>query len=100
MNVQAIGDEVYADGWLVALLAKDSGCASAIDQFRDWLENAESTEPEVDAFGHEVPREPDADSYEAALQDVATSITPFIRGGLVRVSDLHRILEQLKEETP
>lgn len=86
MNVQTIGDEVYADGWLVALLAKDSGCASAIDQFRDWLEHA--------------PPEQGAASYEAALQDMATSITPFIRGGLVRVSDLHRILDQLKEETP
>lgn len=99
MNVQTIGDEVYADGWLVALLATDTGCASAIDLFRDWLEHATVADDRPDE-PEPTPPEQGADSYEAALQDVATSITPFIRGGLVRVSDLHRILAQLKEETP
>lgn len=97
MNVQTIGNEVYADGWLVALLAKDSGCASATDEFRYWLEHATVADDRPD---EPEPPEQGADSYEAALQDVATSITPFIRDGLVRVSDLHRILAQLKEETP
>lgn len=99
MNVQAIGNEVYADGWLVALLATDTGCASAIDTFRDWLEHAQVADDREEPEDKPMP-EQGADSYEAALQDVATSITPFIRGGLVRVSDLHRILAQLKEETP
>lgn len=99
MNVQAIGDEVYADGWLVALLATDTGCASAIDEFRSWLENAQVADDREEPEDKPTP-EQGADSYEAALQDVATSLTPFIRGGLVRVSDLHRILAQLKEETP
>lgn len=98
MNVQAIGDEVYADGWLVALLAVDTGCASAIDAFRDWLEHA----CVADDASEDVPekRAEDVGDYEAALQDVATSITPFVRGGLVRVADLHRVMQQLKEETP
>lgn len=100
MNVQAIGDEVYADGWLVAFLATDTRCASAIDQFRDWLENAQVIDDREEPAPDVVVKDSGTESYEAALQDVATSITPFIRGGLVRVSDLHRILEQLKEETP
>lgn len=81
------------------MLATDTGCASAIDTFRDWLEHAQVADDREEPTP-DVVKDSGAESYEAALQDVATSLTPFIRGGLVRVSDLHRILAQLKEETP
>lgn len=115
-GLHVIGDEIYFDGYLVALIAEGVP-ASAMETFRcdmarglladpdnPYCETCEATlvhkttcsahDPDVEL----VKAEDAPHVYDAALDDLLSGMKPFVKGGLVRYADLSRIAQQLKEE--
>lgn len=103
-----IGDEIYYEGSLVALII-DSPETSILADFRHGFLNATLFEDEQQLCdfctkeiesGARIVAETDADeAYDAALDDLISGIKPFVKGGLVRYADLSRIAQQLKDES-
>ena len=102
-----IGDEIYYEGSLVALIV-DSPETSILADFRHRMLNATLFEDEPDLCGdcqkeltvaNRIVAPTDSDeAYDAALDDLLSGVKPFAKGGLVRYADLSRIAQELKEE--
>jgi hypothetical protein len=118
-GVDLYGDEVHFDGYLVAILVQSGVPATVMATFTDELENglldedvccrecgAEAVVPHRDDCseyddapeGCGTEEEGDVD-YVAALTDTWTSLFPFVKGGLVKWTDVMNVLTQLKEES-
>lgn len=99
MNVQVIGDEIHFDGYVVGMLAQAGVPATVMADLEEWLNNA-TLDPPADDAEPEPSSDPDPDAYDAALADVELAAKEYAKGGLLRLSDLAKIVAQLKEETP
>lgn len=78
MKVQIIGDEVWADGHLVALLVEHQTPATVQDDFRHWLEGAAVIMPTIH------------DEKLDAADKVFARIEGAARGAFVKVEDVAR----------
>lgn len=118
-DVNLIGNEVYFEGFLVALLVETGTPPTFMDQFTYGLldgtlfleedtDAPKCPECEVEAIyphlhdcsHYEPPKVEEAESeYDCAMDDILRSMKPFNKGGLIRWEDLKRIVAQLKEES-
>lgn len=115
-GLNIIGDEIYFDGYLVALIAEGVP-ASATETFRCDMARGLIADPDVPycetceaTLVHKTTcsaHDPDIvlnkaedapQVYNGAVDDLVSGIKPFVKGGLVRYDDLSRIAQQLKEE--
>jgi hypothetical protein len=106
LNAQLIGDELLYRGERVAVLVESGTTATTMGDFIDELIAGtlnEDERPDPCDCAHL----PGCPNYRAELaqkfvdqtyKDVLDNLRPFARGGLVRFTDIERILEQLKEE--
>lgn len=87
--LQLIGDELFFDRQLVAMLT--TGATPTVQQaFRDLIEFGEDPE--------DVPIvKEQADDYVQALEDLGIGAKEFAKGGLLRMTDLAIIIDRLKE---
>lgn len=90
IRVQVIGDEIHADGELMAIMTTNAA-PSARGRFEDAIRDLEI--PNGDAE-EEAPSS-DAHPLDALVERANESA----KGGLLRMSDLTRIVRQLKEPT-
>lgn len=90
IRVQVIGDEIHADGELMAILTTNAA-PSARGRFEDAILDLEI--PTGDAKDEE--KTTDAHPLDALVERANESA----KGGLLRMSDLSRIVRQLKEPT-
>lgn len=93
MSIRVIGDEIYHDGVLVALLT--TGVPSTMmGNFLDWLDEAEVPEESSSA---EDGADGKPTAVEEALDVLWSKATDSAKGGLLRMPDLSRIVAQIKE---
>ena len=86
-GIQIIGDEIFHDGTLVAILT--TGVPPTImDRFTDKLEECDLR-----------PKEGDETKPRDVLGELLEKATKIARGGLLRLPDLARIVASLKECT-
>lgn len=107
MDVQIIGDEIWADGFLVGLLVQTGAPATVIGAFTDGVnsgdlfktaqdEDSESNVPEKSSPPSETSEV--SRGYGAALKDVSDSLKPYVKGGLIRVADVEKVVLELGSE--
>lgn len=115
-GLNIIGDEIYFNGYLVALIAEGVP-ASAMETFRcdmargliadtdnPLCETCEATlvhEKKCQAHDEDaVLANPEKFHaiYDGALDALVSGMKPFAKGGLVRYADLSRIAQELKDE--
>lgn len=90
-NVQRVGDEILYEGELVALLVQTGVTPSHLGRFTDVIDERFEEEDSV-------PADELKDSYISGLDDLVEHMKTFAKGGLVKMDDLKRIAEQLREE--
>lgn len=105
-----IGDEIHFQGYRVAILVASGVPATTMGDFTDALEAGllnEDARPDPCNCAHmkECPNykaedaaNTDDPTYEAVMTDLMHNLKPFARGGLVKLTDVERIVNQLKEE--
>lgn len=110
LNVDLIGDELRFQGYRVALLVESGIPASTMEDFVDNLRNGllnQDERPDPCNCAHmqacpnykaEDASNTDDSPYDAVMTDLMHNLKPFARGGLVKLSDVKRIVTQLKEE--
>ena len=115
-GLNIIGDEIYFDGYLVALIAEGVP-ATAMADFRDDVARGLIADPdtpycetcEAVVIHEKKCSAHDEDAilantekfhaiYDGALDALVSSMKPFAKGGLVRYADLSRIAQELKDE--
>lgn len=93
-DLQVIGDELYFERELVAILT-DNAPATLRGRFVDLLHDGEETsEDENDKA--KAPAE-GVDEYDQVLDDLERAAREYSKGGLLRMSDLPKIIARLKE---
>lgn len=90
-DLQIIGDELYFDRELVAILT-DNASATTRGRFEDLILYGEEQEDE------DKPVKADVDDYDRALDDCVTAAKEYAKGGLLRLTDLAIIIRKLKDE--
>lgn len=112
-DVNIIGDEIWMDGYLVAMIVDRTPEHIVLNEFVSGLANATLFEGEVEcaccdgtyklvhkkdckARGAEDIAESD-EVYDTALDDLLKAARLEARGGLIRIITLERIILQLKE---
>jgi hypothetical protein len=105
INCHLIGDEVHYRGERVAILVASGVVPSTMADFTDELQEGLLNEDErpdpCDCFhepGCPNHRAEITNPYDKGMDDLILNMKPFTRGGLIRLDDLKRIAEQLKEE--
>jgi hypothetical protein len=93
-DLRRIGDELHYDGQLVAVLAVSGIAPSALGAFTDALDAGFVDEEAKE----ELKEELETASYTAVMTDLMHNLKPFARGGLVKLTDVENIVNQLKEE--
>ena len=101
-HVQRIGDEIHFQGYRVAILVDGGVPATTMGDFTDALDDI-SELPDPCDCSHKpgcvnYRAEVAGKNYDQSLDDILNNIKPFVRGGLLKMADLERIVEQLKEE--
>jgi hypothetical protein len=123
MGTFTVADEIHYKGYRVAILTADAP-ATVIGDFEDHLNNGTLFEndkwkcsdcneeaelrhlhdckhykpPEKNGPGGETRDKVEAGAYETALQDVEEEAKKVARGGLLKLTDLAKLLQQLKDE--
>ena len=117
IDVHVIGDDIYADGCLAAMLVTTGIPATVLAEFVDELKNGtlfkyedtgvpkcpeckvEPKHKETCSHFEEKPCEDGHETeYDCAMADILENMKPFNKEGLIRWADLERIVGQLKEE--
>lgn len=124
MSTHISADEVWFGGYLVAVLAQSGVPATVLGAFEDHINagtlfdadkhqcsecNAEAYIPhlhdckqykplEKDGKGGETRDKVHEQAYDACIADVRDSIKRLSKNGLLRVSDLERMLHELETE--
>lgn len=110
INCFLIGDELHYRGERVAILVQSGVCATTMGDFTDELEAGllnEDERPDPCSCAHmkECPNykaedasNTDGATYEEVMKDLTHNLTPFARGGLIKLSDVGRIVKELIEE--
>lgn len=94
MSTQLIGDAIYHQGELVALLVVTGASATVLGDFTDRLETGSLRDEEIEAAEAKM-EEP---TYSEVMTDLAHNLKRYARGGLVKLTDVQNIVNQLKEE--
>lgn len=82
MEIRVIGDEIHCDGVLVAILAENAN-ATQMAAFVDVVQ-----------FGDDS----DADTVAGALTKLRKNAEAQAHGGLLKLTDLFTIIDQLKDD--
>jgi hypothetical protein len=111
MDVLLIGDEIHADGYLVAIIVQTGAPHTVIGDFEACIHSGTFYEPESDACPHceatvlhensckhhvaqAITAAPDV--YTAALDDAEARAVVKAKGGILRVSELKAIFADLR----
>ena len=96
---QIIGDEIRWDAYLVGLLATAGVPATVMADFREFIEHAELGGDE-EACGPPPSgnTETEAFAYADALSDVMREVTRVAKNGLLQLSAVAAIIDQLRTE--
>lgn len=117
MDVRVIGNEVWANGYLVALLTEGAS-ATAMSDFTDALDERHFldeeeivflAEPILKEYGKQIVDIPEEDNYSegdedepsdycCALEDLFRATAPLAKGGYIKLTDLNALIAQLKED--
>ena len=101
MQVDVIGDEIWADNQLVAMLTPSGATPSTAQEFRDCLEEGAFVELDPDEVNNGCTRRhlsEDAYGYECAVADIQRDAKKYARGGLLKLTDLAKLCKLLLEE--
>lgn len=106
LNVTLIGDELHFRGHRVALLVESGVPASTMGDFVDNLEAGllnqdERPDPCSCAHMRACPnyKAEDASNVDgASFDDFIKAIRPSVRGGLIKLTDLERIVKEVIED--
>lgn len=106
MSLEIIADEVHFMGYRVGLLAQTGVPATVMAELVDGINSATIFEDETKLCSEchkevtgDYGGDPDPDAYDAALEDIERAAKEYAKNGLLRMTDLTTIINQLREES-
>lgn len=98
MDIQVIGDEIHADGYLVARLSASGVPATVLGKFEHLLQGATLGEqPEACDGDSDTPESVDF-AIDSSLDELLKRANAFAKGGLLTLGELGKLVQQMKDK--